>query len=314
MKILMFGSGAAGSCFASYLRLGGEDLYLCDLNKAHMDKVAADGMIFRNPNGEFHPTGFHTATSTDDLGIMDCIIVMVKSIQNKDAMPHVMKCVGPDTVVVTLQNGLGNEDAIAEYVSRNRIICGNGVMGTELPEPGVCIAKPEKGVCMQFGMVEPSDVSYEVCMKLKDAFNKGGCETVYYEDIKPHIWKKAISNSGFNPVATLLRLKMGILGRDDNGEWLVREVWREAIEVAKAAGVRDLTPDMEAEYPKLVEHLGDYYPSMAQDALMHHRQTEITTLNGKIVEYGKKYGVPTPVNETITKLVLTIQAHYDEQY
>lgn len=314
MKIGMIGSGAAGSVFASYLRRGGADMYLVDLNKAHMDKVAKDGMIFRDPTGEYHLDGFHTAYSASEIGVMDIIIVMVKSTQTAAVMPSVMPAIGADTVVVSLQNGLGNDDELAKFVPLNRIVCGNGVMGTELPEPGVCVAKPESGVCMQFGMMEQSDVSYKACMYLKDTFNAGGCGTAYYEDIRPYIWKKAISNGGFNPIATLLRLKMGIVGTDENGAWLVWQIWKEACEVAKAAGIRDLWPEMQEEMPKLVAHLGDYYPSMAQDALMAKRQTEITTLNGKITEYGKKYGVPTPVNETVTKMLLAIQAHYDQQY
>ena len=136
MKIAMIGSGAAGSVFASYLRLGGADMYLVDLNKAHMDKVAADGMIFRTPDGEFHPTGFHTAYSAAEIGVMDVIIVMVKSTQTDAVMPGVMPAIGPDTVVVSLQNGLGNDDTLKKYGPANRIVCGNGVMGTELPEPG----------------------------------------------------------------------------------------------------------------------------------------------------------------------------------
>lgn len=314
MKIAMIGSGAAGSVFASYLRLGGADMYLVDLNKAHMDKVAAEGMIFRTPEGEFHPTGFHTAYSADGIGVMDIVIVMVKSTQTAAVMPGVMPAIGPDTVVVSLQNGLGNDDELKKFVPANRIVCGNGVMGTELPEPGVCVAKPEKGICMQFGMIEPSDVSYNACMFMKDTFTKGGCPAAYYEDIRPYIWKKAISNSGFNPVSTILRLKMGVVGTDDNGAWLVWHIWKEACEVAKAAGIRDLWPEMVEEMPKLVAHLGNYYPSMAQDALMFKRQTEISTLNAKIAEYGEKYGVPTPVNETISKIMLAIQAHYGEQY
>ena len=70
MKIAMIGSGAAGSVFASYLRKGrAEEVWLVDPNKAHMDKVAKDGMIFRNPDGAFHVTGFNTAYSAEEVGV-----------------------------------------------------------------------------------------------------------------------------------------------------------------------------------------------------------------------------------------------------
>lgn len=143
MKIAMIGSGAAGSVFASYLRKGGaEEVWLVDPNKAHMDKVAKDGMIFRNPDGEFHVTGFNTAYSAEEVGVCDIVIIMVKATITELALKGAMCCVGPETVVVTLQNGLGNEEVVKKLVPEERVMYGCGNMGTELPEPGVCVAKP----------------------------------------------------------------------------------------------------------------------------------------------------------------------------
>ena len=117
MKIAMIGSGAAGSVFASYLRKGGaEEVWLVDPNKAHMDKVAKDGMIFRNPDGEFHVTGFNTAYSAEEVGVCDIVIIMVKATITELALKGAMCCVGPETVVVTLQNGLGNEEVVKKLV------------------------------------------------------------------------------------------------------------------------------------------------------------------------------------------------------
>ena len=138
MKIAMIGSGAAGSVFASYLRKGGaEEVWLVDPNKAHMDKVARDGMIFRNPDGEFHVTGFKTAYSAEEVGVADIVILMVKATITELALKGAMCCVGPETVVATLQNGLGNEEVVKKLVPEDRVMYGCGNMGTELPEPGV---------------------------------------------------------------------------------------------------------------------------------------------------------------------------------
>lgn len=113
MKIAMIGSGAAGSVFASYLRRGGADITLVDPYKEHMDKVAAEGMIFHvSPEGEHHLTGFKTACSAENIGIMDIVIFMTKSMQLDDAIKTAEPCIGPDTVLVSLMNGLGNEDKL----------------------------------------------------------------------------------------------------------------------------------------------------------------------------------------------------------
>lgn len=133
MKIAMIGSGAAGSVFASYIKKGGaEEVWLVDPNKAHMDKVAKDGMIFRNPDGEFHVTGFKTAYSAEEVGVADIVIIMVKATITELALKGAMCCVGPETVVVTLQNGLGNEEVVKKLIPEERVMFGCGNMGTEL--------------------------------------------------------------------------------------------------------------------------------------------------------------------------------------
>ena len=83
---------------------------------------------------------------------------------------------------------------------------------------------------------------------------------------------------------------------------------------AQALGIGDLWPLMEKEEPNIVANLGNYYPSMAQDAVLHQRQTEISVLNGAIARYGERLGVPTPFNTVITKVISCIQNNYDKQY
>jgi len=154
MKIAMIGSGAAGSVFAAYLRKGGAELWLVDKYKAHMDKIAADGLVFRTPEGEEVLTGFHTSATAHDIGTMDMVILMVKATQTADVMADTMPCIGPETVVVSLQNGLGNDEVLAQFVETDRILYGSGLIGTELAGPGVCVSKPEKGIQMHFGRAQ----------------------------------------------------------------------------------------------------------------------------------------------------------------
>ena len=107
MKNAMIGSGAAGRVFAAYLRKGGAELCLDDKYKAHMDKNADEGLVFRTPEGEEGLTGFHTSATAHDSGTMDMVILMVKATQTEDIMPSLVNCIGGNTVVVSLQNGIG---------------------------------------------------------------------------------------------------------------------------------------------------------------------------------------------------------------
>lgn len=310
----MIGSGAAGSVFACYLKKGGADLWLVDRYQAHMDKVAAEGMTFVTPEGEQLLTGFNTAYTAENIGIMDVVILMVKATQTDDIMPSLENCIGDETVVVSLQNGLGNEEVLQKYVSADRILYGFGTIGTELPEPAKCVSKPESGIIMRFGAAQKSELSDKIGKYLEDCFKAGGCEASFEADIRPFVWKKAISNSGYNTLSALLRLKVGPILDCETGCELIKKVWAEGCKVAEAVTGVDLWSEMEEELPRLAAGFATYYPSMAQDVVLHQRQTEVELLNGAIAKYGKKLGVETPVNEAMTLMIKTIQQNYDKQY
>ena len=311
MKIAMIGSGAAGSVFAAYLKMGGADMYLVDKYKAHMDAIATDGLSFTEFGEEKRLTGFTCAEDAAEIGVMDYVIIMVKATQTESIMPSVMKCLDGHTVVVSLQNGLDNDYALKNYVPEDRILCGFGQIGTELSAPGACVARPESGVVMRFGPVRETEYLRGAGLKLEECFVKGGCQTRYEPEIMRFIWKKTIANSGYNTVSALMGLKVGEVLADDSGRELVLKVWKEACDVAAALGVGELHQEMEEELPRLQGGFADYYPSMAQD-VFKHRQTEILHLNGAVCRYGELVGVPTPVNRMLTLAISCIQANYDK--
>ena len=314
MRIAMIGSGAAGSVFAAYLKRGGADMYLVDRYKAHMDKIAADGLRFRCRGEEFLLTGFHTAQSASELPVMDIVILMVKATQTDSVMPEVMSCVGGHTVVVSLQNGRGNDEQLMKYLPGSRIMYGAGVIGTELVSPGVCVAKPEDGVQMFFGAVERSPETERAGEYLAGCFGAGGCRASFEEDVRVLLWKKAVTNSGYNAVCAATRLRLHYVMDNGWGMKLLENVWREGCEVAKALGVGDIWPLIASDMENLRRNLGDYYPSMAQDAVIKKRRTEIDQLNGAIARYGERLGVPTPYNSVLADLVRCIEDNYDNQY
>lgn len=312
MKIAMIGSGAAGSVFAAYLKRGGADMYLVDKYIAHMDKIASDGLVLREFDREYHLSGFHTTPTAGELEIMDVVILMVKCTQTQEIMPLVMPCIGSETVVVSLQNGLCNEECVSPYVERERLILGFGKIGTELPAPGICVAKPEPGTAMYFGAAAPSPLTDKAGQALERLFLSGGCQASFVDDIQPYIWRKAISNCGYNAVSAVLGLPVGPVLRSESGNAIVRQVWEECCAVAEAKGIRGLAEEMEHERDRLLQGFSDYYPSMAQD-IIRRRQTEIEHMNGAVVRFGKELGIPTPVNQLITNMILTIQSNYEHK-
>ena len=186
MKFAMYGSGAAGSVFASYLRKGGADIILIDRYEAHMKKVAEEGMLFtihQEENGAYHDynytlTGFRTYTSAEAAaeaeGKVDCIIYMTKATQLPHAIQDSLPVVGENTVACSLINGLGNDDNLFKVFPKERCVIGSGVLGTRLPEPGHCISTPAGGVQMNFGGAVRSELNDAVCAEMLKCYRDGG--------------------------------------------------------------------------------------------------------------------------------------------
>lgn len=316
MKIAIVGCGAAGSVFAGYLRKGGADLTLVDMYKEHMDKIAKDGLDFIiYPDTKYHLDGFKTAYNADNIGIMDIVIFITKATQLDNAVKSAMPCIGKDTVVVSLINGLGNSNILMKHFPANRIIVGSGALGTALKGPGCCVSTEVKGLLVHFGPMAHDAIVDAAGEYLAKVFTAGGCLAEFHDDDWPYIWRKVIINCTVNTVCALVRLKIIEVADDEYGMQLFRGVVSECCAVATAKGCPfDADEFMNTHLKNFIDNMGDYYPSMAQDMLMNHRQTEVGVLNGMISQYGRELGIPTPFNDVLTVMVKCIQGNYDKQY
>lgn len=328
MKIVMYGSGAAGSVFASYLKRGGAEMILIDRYEEHMKAVREKGMTFTIHAND--GTGYkdhveqledwRTYTSSADCaaaeGTVDVIIFMTKATQLGLALQEAAPVIGEKTVGVSLINGLGNDDEMLKVFPKDRTVIGSGVIGTHLLGPGACMAEPAAGTMMNFGGIQRSELSDRACQALYDYFHAGDCNGAWRkDDIYKFIWNKIAVNCSCNTVCAVLRLKIMEIDADPYGRELFHQVIREVCQVATARGV-PMDPDefIRTTFQDVVENTGDYYTSMGQDVFQNHRQTEIDVLNGKISEYGKQYGIPTPACDILTLVIRTIQNNYDKQY
>ena len=313
---------------------GGADIILIDRYEAHMKKVAEEGMHFtihQEEDGgykdyDYQLKGFRTYTTAADAaaaeGKVDVIIYMTKATQLEQAIQDSMPVVGDTTVAVSLINGLGNDDNLFKVFPKERCIIGSGVLGTALPEPAHCVSTPAGGVQMNFGGAVRSELTDAACAEMLKCYRAGGCDA-YWRDGEPgtdnniykFIWKKVCVNATVNTVCAVLRLKIGEVEADPFGQWLFHSVIRETCAVATAKGVpMDADEFIAHDHKDIVTNIADYYPSMCQDMLFNHRQTEIDVLNGKIAEYGEQLGIDTPVCKVLSQVVRCIQGNYDKQY
>ena len=246
---------------------------------------------------------------------MDIVIFMTKANQLENAIVSAKPCIGPNTVLVSLINGLGNDDKLLKYYPASRCMVGSGVIGTALDGPGGCISTPSEGVIMNFGALENNELTQAAGKYMEDCFNKGGCEAVFREDVLPFIWKKVTVNCTVNTVCAVTRLKIGFVENNPYGKKLFHNVIRECCAVANAKGVKmDADEFIRVDHQHIIDNISDYYPSMAQDMLYKKLLTEVDTLTGAISDYGKQFNIPTPTCDVLSDIVRCIQDNYDNQY
>lgn len=324
MKIAIVGCGAAGSVFASFLRKGGCDLTLVDPYAQHMDAVKESGMSFTiAPDEHYTVTGFKTAHSAaevvDENGEnikMDGVIFVTKATVLRKAIEGAKPIIGENTVLISLINGIGNDDILCEYTTPDHVIFGSGVFGTFLNRPGACTASPGKEQYkMNFGPSVHSEFTDGVGQYLEECFCAGGCPAKYWDDVRPMVWKKATDNCIFNPLTAMMRLKSKYLYDLEDGWPLIVGLASEVIAVANAKGIKMSLEDyLQYQWDRRDAPIKNYYCSMAQDMLFHERQTEIHTLNGVIARYGKELGIPTPYNEMISHMVALTEKNYEHLF
>ncbi|MDD5216832.1 MAG: 2-dehydropantoate 2-reductase [Candidatus Omnitrophica bacterium] len=314
MKILVFGAGAIGSAFGGFLSAQHEVTLLG--RRRHLEAVRRNGLKVSGIWGRH--TFRRLSLETDFEGLAhrrpeyDLILVTVKSFDTARAAGMIKRILRPGTVVLSLQNGLGNVEALHRRLPAGQVLAGRVIFGVELLS--ATRGKPDGGGQIKITVsAEPTAVGETVkravtprVKRLAVLFSKAGIATVPCSDIDSLLWKKVAYNCALNPLASLLKTHYGFLGENGITRLIMDEVVEEIFDVAKAAGI-SMKPSAAGKYlklfyGKLLPRTYHHHPSMLQD-LNRGRPTEIDALNGAIVRLGRKYRVPAPVNRRLTELI-----------
>jgi 2-dehydropantoate 2-reductase len=297
VKVCVVGCGAVGSLFAANLaRLDDVEVWAYDLAQEHVDAINANGLRL---SGAGEVVGRLRAT-TDPAELPACEfgIVATKAMHTEPAI-EVTAHAFADGSVCTVQNGLGNEEALASHVAR--VIRGTTFPAGRIVEPGH-VQWDVKGDTT-IGPFEPSPARMGEIERLADACTRAGLPTTAVADARGPQWRKVIFNAATNPVGALTGLTHGRVCEDPALRRLVSALVDEGKAVASA---QDITLDADPE--ELINHAArpdvayDHKASMLQD-VEARRQTEIDYLNGGIARFGREQGVPTPLNEAILAFV-----------
>jgi len=297
MRVAVVGAGAMGCLYGGLLSEAGVDVSLVDVWGEHVDAINAKGLHITGVSGD-RVVRVPAKTNPETVGRVELVLLFVKSYDTSKAMRDSMPLIGGDTYVLTLQNGLGNLEAIAESVGLGRVLGGTTSHGSTLVGPRE-IRHAGVGPTV-VGTLERG--SRGTAEKVADTFNGAGLLTRVSDDVRGDVWGKVLVNLGINALTALTGLRNGQLLEVPELRRLMRLAVEEGMRVADADGV-DLAPiDHVAHVYEVAEATAANRSSMLQD-VERGRRTEIDALNGAVVGLGEKLGVETPVNRALTALV-----------
>ena len=301
MQIVIIGAGAMGGLFASRLSAAGETVTIMDVWQEHIETIRQQGLTLEDEAGTFvsHPAA---VTRAEDLPPADLIIIFVKSSMTGAAAKSAREILGPSTRVLTLQNGLGNAETIAEIVGKERVMAGTTAMGATLLGVGR-IRLGGTGDTHLGRLAGPAD---EFCHEIARVFSKAGLPAKADDEVQSLIWGKLVINIGINALTALLKLRNGQLADFYETRELVEMAVGEAVQVAVAAGIRLPYADAVSKVLATARATSGNQSSMLQD-ILNGRHTEIDAINGALVREGERVGVLTPVNRTLALLIRTLE-------
>jgi 2-dehydropantoate 2-reductase len=283
------------------LRLAGHEVSLLGRNSPHMRAIRGSGLEMRGLWGERTATGFAVHESATELAEVDYVLVTTKAFDTAKVVDEVLPFVG-GARFVTLQNGLGNIEAVAERAGPARTVGGMVIIGFEVPSPGRVEVTVYGGEVLLGRPGGAPDAEVET---LVSALGAAGIPSRATDNIAGAVWGKVLYNCALNALGAVLGVEYGSLAARPT--WaVIEEVVREAFAVARARGVALPWPKPSAYLDVLrtrqLPATAGHRASMLQD-IERGRPTEIEHLNGAVVRLGAESGVPAPVNSALAALV-----------
>ncbi|MCE4615195.1 MAG: 2-dehydropantoate 2-reductase [Desulfurococcales archaeon] len=296
MNILILGAGAMGSLYGALLAKAGYEITLLDIDEEKVDTINSNGVhVTGIEEFEMHPK----ATIKPPLKPPSVIFIFTKSYSTDDALRSVKHLITSKTLLVTLQNGLGNEEIARKYA--DKVIGGVTTYAAVLENPGV-VRWAGRGISIIGGY--PTGIPSYV-YTVREVLSDAGFNTITTDNIIGWKWLKAIVNSAINPIGALLHVKNGYILETSVLKQLALDIVREGRRIAVRQGVN--IPGKPGEMlVKTLQSTRENYNSMLQD-LSRCRRTEIDYINGRILEVARKAGLKAPLNQALWSLIKALE-------
>jgi 2-dehydropantoate 2-reductase len=286
-----------GCLYAGAFHRAGAGVTLIDVDPGHLAAINSRGLELDTRAG-VETLRLAALRPEHARETVDLVVLFTKTFHTDAALEGVKSIIGPATHAMTLQNGLGNDEAVARHVARERVIVGVSTLPSDLIGPGRVRSHGEGGSKIYPAYGGDTGFAQEVA----DLLTAGGLPTVLEPDIRAAIWSKAIFNAAMNALCALTRRTPGFLGAHEEARALIRTVVLEGVRAAQASGVAiEAEPILDLTVVSVTDH-ADHEASMLQD-VKAGRRTEVDAINGAIVRAAQAAGVTVPVTETLWRLV-----------
>lgn len=296
MKIGIIGAGAMGCLYAAML-CEKHEVTLFDVNRTVVDALNRDGIRMQSPAGDEKVYRIPAVMSGEGKKAFDLVILFVKDTASEAALTSNRMLIGEQTLLLTLQNGMGNDTIMERFVPKDRILLGTTKHNCVTLSPGV-IYHSGAGVT-HIGSLSGN---HEAAGWAAKSFRDCGIETEACEDVRRLLWQKLFVNMTVNPITAILDSEISVIRDDPYAHALSRTLIDEAVAVAAADGEKFASEDVFCDVMKTVDGFSRGRSSMWQD-ISHGRKTEIDFINGAVVKLGEKYHIPTPCHAAIVQLV-----------
>jgi 2-dehydropantoate 2-reductase len=299
MGLLVVGIGALGCLFAARLAGSGNQVTMLGSWSVGLTALRQQGVRLLDMDGTTHQYPVDVMDSTDSRREFAQAMVLVKSWQTERVARQLEGCLAKNGIALTLQNGLGNYEALAGVLGHERVALGVTTVGARMLEPGYVQHTGEGKVSIG---VHPNLDGLEELLK------KAGFQVEMITDPKSLLWGKLVINAAINPLTALLRVANGELLSRPAARDLLREAACEATQVASRQNIKLPYEDPVAAVEEVARNTASNISSMLQDVL-RGTPTEIDAINGAIIKAGEQLKVPTPVNHMLWQLVKGLDQH-----
>jgi len=303
MRIAVVGAGAMGSVYAALLADAGNEVWAVDGWEEHVAAIRRNGLRVTGASGD-RTVLIDATTRPDEVVAADLVVIATKANDVETAVRAVSGIIGPDTIVLPIQNGLGSSGEASAVLGEERIILGvAGGFGASVVEPGW--VRHEGMELIRLG--EMKGPRTERLERIAEIWRAAGFNVQTYDDIDRLVWEKLICNVCFSGTCAILDASIGDVMADDRAWSVASECAVEAYDVARALGIRLEFDDPIAYVRAFGSKIPAAHPSLLLD-LRAGRRTEIAFINGSIPRVGLTLGVAAPVNSTVTSLVQALES------